>query len=441
MLRLFDIRMPYYAEADGNEGSLGKDGILDLLNEEDDDTGDELDLNDKTDKNKPPSKQEDKEADDEGDNKDDKDNDEDDETDELDELEEELEDPDEEDLELVTPVRRKEILAKYPDIFKDFPYLEKAYYREQKYTEIFPTLDDAKTARESADVLKDFENKILEGDTSTILKVVKEENPDSFNKLVDNYLSTLKSIDNDAFIHVVSSIVKPIIYNLVQAGTENKDEDYKTAARVLNQFLYGSTKWEPHKPLAKSANGTENKEAEDIKAERAKLAQERFDTAKEDVNTRTESTFRKAIDKHIDPKGEMSPYIKRQAARDAYESLTELLNKDNRVRSLLDKAWRKASEKGFDKDSVAAIRQIINTRAQTVLPSVIKKARIEALRGMGKRVRNDNDKETNNNNKDRSTSSPNRGPLKPRANDRSSSQNNKNEIPRGMSNKDFIMND
>src|SRR5215831_19879700 len=57
--------------------------------------------------------------------------------DELAELEEELTGPKEENLELVTPVRRGEILAKYPNVFKDFPYLEKAYYREQQFTETF----------------------------------------------------------------------------------------------------------------------------------------------------------------------------------------------------------------------------------------------------------------------------------------------------------------
>lgn len=61
-----------------------------------------------------------------------------DDEDELKELEEELEGPKEEDLELTTPVRRKEILKKYPTLFKDFPYLEKAYYREQQFTKYFP---------------------------------------------------------------------------------------------------------------------------------------------------------------------------------------------------------------------------------------------------------------------------------------------------------------
>src|SRR5689334_21691102 len=40
------------------------------------------------------------------------------------ELEDEDEEPKEEDLALQTPPRRKEILAKYPNIFKEFPYLQ-----------------------------------------------------------------------------------------------------------------------------------------------------------------------------------------------------------------------------------------------------------------------------------------------------------------------------
>ena len=85
------------------------------------------------------------------------------EVDELKEMEEELEGPSEEDMELMTPVRRKEILAKYPQLFKDFPYLEKAYYRDQQFTEVFPTIQDAKIAVEKATILDRFEQQVVNG--------------------------------------------------------------------------------------------------------------------------------------------------------------------------------------------------------------------------------------------------------------------------------------
>src|SRR3990167_9176528 len=70
---------------------------------------------------------------------------------------EEKEEPEKEEeperLDLVAPVRKKEILAKYPTIFKDFPYLEVAYFRDRQFSEIFPTVDDAKEAQEKADTL------------------------------------------------------------------------------------------------------------------------------------------------------------------------------------------------------------------------------------------------------------------------------------------------
>src|SRR6187401_3520536 len=110
------------------------------------------------------------------------------EDDELKEIEEELDGPKEEDLELMTPVRRREILAKYPKLFKDFPYLEKAYYREQQFTEINPTIEDARVASEKAKIMDIVEREIMSGDITSVLAAAKDENQEAFYKVVDNYL-------------------------------------------------------------------------------------------------------------------------------------------------------------------------------------------------------------------------------------------------------------
>ncbi len=422
----------FFAADDAKSGgALNADGILDILNDDSEDEGEEL----KLDEGKPKEIKEKIEETKDEETKVDEETDE-EEGDELSEIEDELKDEDEDELELITPVKRKEILAKYPQIFKDFPYLEKAYYREQKYSEIYPSLDDAKKAQEDSQTLQTFENRILSGDISSILSVVKRDNEKAFNKLVDNYLPTLQRTDERAFFHVVNSIVKPIIYKMAQEATNNNNQELHDAARILNQFMYSSSKWEPHKPLVETETTESEKESQKVSEERRALFNERFTTARDDLNTRVEATFEKAIAKHIDPKSEMSDYVRKNAIREAQEIVTSNLSKDTRLRAVLDRAWRKAAENGFDKDSMDNIRRIINARAQTVLPTVIKKARMEALRGMGKRVRNDKD---NDSDSGRSTSSTNRGPLKQ---GQSKGQNaNKSEIPKGMSNRDFIMSD
>src|SRR4051812_39830195 len=186
--------------------SSDKEDVIEFLGGDDEPT-DLIDINDKTGKSGKSSKDKantekelssENEDDDETDGKDDDSDD-----DELKELEKELAGPTDEQLELVTPVRRKEILKKYPELFKDFPYLEKAYYREQQFTELLPTIEDAKTAVSKAQTLDQFENELMGGSTENILKAIKEENPNNFHKIVDDYLGTLSRVDEQAYYHVL----------------------------------------------------------------------------------------------------------------------------------------------------------------------------------------------------------------------------------------------
>src|SRR6187401_409402 len=165
-------------DASGNAGDETKEETFELLNEEDVQEPEEtLDL--------PTGKKtETKSGEDDGDSEEESEE----EDDELKEIEEELKGPSEEDLELMTPVRRKEILAKYPKLFKDFPYLEKAYYREQQFTEINPTIEDARVASEKAKIMDIVEREIMSGDITSVLAAAKDENQEAFYKVVDNYL-------------------------------------------------------------------------------------------------------------------------------------------------------------------------------------------------------------------------------------------------------------
>src|SRR5258708_7422068 len=96
------------------------------------------------------------------------------------ELEDEDEEKEPDELDLVVPARKKEILAKYPSLFKDFPYLERAYYVDRQYTELFGTIADAKQVIERAGILSSFEEQLQSGNTENILKTVKDSDPNAF---------------------------------------------------------------------------------------------------------------------------------------------------------------------------------------------------------------------------------------------------------------------
>src|SRR5215203_4396643 len=450
MLRHFSN--PYFATANeaGNGGMsqpLSKDDIIDYLDEDDKnddvkDKSDELDdedeeepkpkskPKDKTDKKKEPKpKDKEPDSDDESDS-----DEEDDEELDLDELEESLEAVDEDKLELVTPVSRAKILKKYPTLFKDFPYLEKAYFREQQFTEIFSHPDDARQAFEKAGTLDKFESDLFSGNTETILRVIKNDSPKSFAKLVDNYMPTLARIDKEAHNHVIGNTIKQTIMAMVKESRVAGNESLGTAAQILNQFVFASSEFQPPSSLTHEEKPEEvDEEKVQLRNEKTALIRERFNDSRTELNTRVNNSIKATIEQNIDPRGSMTDYVKRTAIREAMEQVEKSIDADKRFKSIVDKLWEKSYHANFSKTSVETIRSAYMSKAKTLLDSVIKKSRNEALKGMGKRV--SEDKNTNTKSSRRDQSSDDERPRSRNSSGKSS------DIPRGMSSLEFLMKD
>jgi hypothetical protein len=133
----------------------------------------------------------------------------------------------------------------------------------------------------------------------------------------------------------------------------------------------------------------------------------------------------------MDPRDSMTDYVKRNAVRDAMEQIEQLIDKDSRFKTIVDKLWEKAFKDNFSKSSVDMIRSAYLSKAKTLLDPVIKKSRNEALKGMGKRTKDTDTDET-----------PVKGQRKKSDNDeppsRKSSGKSK-DVPKGMSTLEFLM--
>lgn len=342
--------------------------------------------------------------------------------------EDETEKPNLEDVEFHVPVRRAEILQKYPKLFKDFPYLEKAMYRDQKWSEMFSTIEDAQEVIERSQILQDFEKDVLGGDISTVLSGIRKTDTNAFHKIVDNYLPTLAKVDNAAYIHIVGNEFKKVIASMAQEAQrlgENGDP-LKHTALILHQYLFGTSNFEGPTNLAKPSE--ENKQKEELTRERREFIKERFDAAYESLSTKVNNTLTNTISEYIDPKGEMSDYVKRNAVRDANENLRSLIAQDDQFKRVFDKLWERAFQSNFSKDSLDKVRNAYLSKAKSLLREVIRKSRNDALKG----------KATTREEKDR------KGPIPA---GRSTSQPEKRtntkpgEIPRKMTSLEFLMQD
>lgn len=327
------------------------------------------------------------------------------------------------DEELVVPARRKEILKKYPNLFKEFPYLEHAYYRNQKYTEVFPTVNDAKAAAQKSEMFDAVENDVMSGNIEKIIAATKQ-NEESFKSLVDNYLDTLGKVDSNAQLHVIGNVLRRAIINMNQAAQESQNEALGQAAQILSQFFFNTAQVQPPKPLAQP----KNTEAETkLQQERQQFMTQRFESARTDLQTRVGNRIKATIDNHIDPKNVMTEYVKNNAVKDAAEYLEVVMSQDQAFRNVYDNLWRNAFKSGFNQRDMDRLMSAWLSKAKSVLPDVISKARNNALKGLGKRSASED--------KDR------RGPVPIGRAATGSSSTKTNTVPKGMKTLDFLNQD
>lgn len=370
------------------------------------------------------------------------DDDTDEETDELDDILEDIEEPTEEQLELATPSSRRAILKEFPELFKKFPSLEKAYYRDQKYTEYFPTPAEAAEAKGKVEVLDNFEKDIMQGNTEAIFASVKETDPKAFNKIVDNLLPTLNKIDRNAYEHIVTNNIKEVIYHMwnTAKGLKNEEEreSLQNIARGLNKFMFTSETYEPPTKLTKDEAPVDSTKETELARKEKEFNERQFNSARSAVMDKINSSVKNTIAKKIDEKDSMPEYVKKNAIRDALETFETQIKADKSFQLVLSRLWEHAKKNDYNQASLDKVKAAYTSKAGALLASVIKKARNEALRGIGKRVKDDSiDDSTVDDSEEEK--SPRRA--KPRAQNAGRDNESKNGgrvIPRGMTTAEWL---
>jgi hypothetical protein len=362
-------RNPLFAPVDDNSndsGTLTPDDILDVLNE--DDSAEELEaaaeVPDEVEKDEVLEELETKPE----------------------EEEKEVELKDDDDEIVISIPRRQEILKAYPDIFKKFPSIESAIYREQQFSEVFPSIADAKQAVEDVQTLRTFEADLASGNIEGVLKAVKQGDEQSFDTLTNNYLQTLQKVDNNAFLRTIGYTVKSVLKASQEAGKNmggDEGEQLQLAVQYVARHLFGKVDLDAAEVAPPRVNPEEGK----LKQEREKFEGERLQSAVSEITDRVKSTINSFLEKNLDPKGFMTPYVRQKAFEDAMNLVDKEVSSDNRFRAILNNHWKAAKAANYDAAHKSKIRKAILDRAKISLPNVIRQVRADALKGISTRTR------------------------------------------------------
>ena len=280
-----------------------------------------------------------------------------------------------EEIEIDAPPRKKEILKSYPDLFKRFPFIEKMLYRDQQYTQMFGSFDEAKEISEKAGTLDDYEQQLMSGSASGLLADVHQNDPKAFGKIAISILPTIKQIDGNAYKEIVGDLIKRLTHSMHSSGENNKNEDLKTAAALVNGYVFGDEKIETPK------NKEEKSEKEDELSKREQdFNDRRRATVVNDISVKTGNTLKNTVSEYIDQKSEMSPFEKKNAVKEVLDLVDEEIGKDMAFRRMLDKMWIASENDNYSKNSLDKIRSAYLGRAKSLLSSSIKKVRAEILK-------------------------------------------------------------
>jgi hypothetical protein len=281
------------------------------------------------------------------------------------------------------PVKVKDVLAKYPNLKKEFPELFTANFREKQYAELLPTIEDAKLAVERSETLAGFEKTVFEqGEIAPILSAAKAQDPVAFSKIVNGYLPQLKRADEGAYWHVVGSIVNDVAKEMFQMGQSGNNEDLQNAAQQLYNYVFrGGQQPKQYGDAGKP----ETEEMRKLKKEREEFESNKLSSVRGDIERVSDNSIKSTIDKNIDPKGVMSPYVKRNAINDCLKIVKDSMSADKRYTGTVDAMWKKAKENGYKTPEVENIKRLVLGKARSVLREAIISTRNEALKGISQK--------------------------------------------------------
>jgi len=402
------IRGPYYSP-EGNSGTGGSDNRgteadADLLAEgEDDDKKEENkidnDDDDFKDDSKDNKKRESKDKTDsereESDNKDDErkfgeefdeekgDDDEDEDNKEFDK-EEEL---DEEEKEVENEFTVRALKKEFPNIFKKFPEVKEAIFRERAFTKIFGSVEEAEDAASKSQYLDEISQDIFEGKSENLLKSLKKNSEESLKIFASGFLPELYKTDKELYHEITDHALNQMLHVVNANAMKNGNKNLAMAVKYISQFVFGEAELPELKQLNKPV---EKSEAEKKLEERERsYEKQKYSEFEDSVHSRARTKLEALIKEGFADDKTMTDFVKDAITDKIIDQVGTTIAKDKFFQSQLASLWKKAVREGYTGEAKSRIISAYLARAKKIVPSV----RAEVRRSASGKYSNNNENE------------------------------------------------
>lgn len=270
------------------------------------------------------------------------------------------------------------VKEKYPDLFKDFPDLRSVIFRDQTYSKIFPTVEDAQEAVEDVNAFNSLRESTLAGDPNLIVDTLSNTDKAAFTNFSRNFLPALHKKDPSVYGDTVAPVIQNILRyafdeGVARAGhgdTEGGDK-LKEAAKMVAKVIFGDEG---------AADGSKNfvKALPKVEVDTVKEGTE-YNAAVKDVTTNVLKELHTSIRRGLDPNGVLTPFIRKSVISNVIDQVQRQLAHDASWMQSQAARWARAKREGYDDGSKRKITTAYLARAKDLIPTIRRKIVEEAI--------------------------------------------------------------
>ena len=280
-----------------------------------------------------------------------------------------------EDEETLIRVSYTDVKKEFPDLFKKFPQLKTAFFREQEFTKRFGSIEDADEAVESVEAFRAIESTVKAGNAGEFLDQVSNLSDKAVDRFANNFLPALLEKNQKAYFRVTAPLIRNVLAEVLDAGQENGNQNIINAAKVVHQAIFRDDKY-GKVPMGQRPPAEPD---EEFSQERHEFYANKHNGLMVDVTKDIRSKLESEIAKSVDPTKSMRPGIKKLIVEKIVSGIDKEVSSDpnhmNRIMSL----WRRERQSKYSGRYKDSIVTAYLSRARTSMPSVRKAVRSEIL--------------------------------------------------------------
>jgi hypothetical protein len=301
------------------------------------------------------------------------------------------------------------IKKEYPELFKKFPGLKQAFFREQEFTKLFPTIEDAKAAVGASEVYQEMRMAVITGNAEEFLGQLKTSNAEALENFAGNFLPDLRKVDKQLFIDVTSPIIKNLLRSVLVDGADAKDENIVAAAKVVHHAIFGGKYddiGDEVKPMGRQRAPADDPDRMQLSKEKQEFYQTKFNTLRTEIWNDIEASINKDIEKGLDPTNSIRPGLRKLITEKIFSEVTKKIAGDEQHMQRMNELWRREAANGYSGKLKESIRTTYLSRAKAIIPPIRQKVRADITAQQKKEDTTKRDKLGKNAGADRSVPGP-----------------------------------